>query len=245
MRYELSLENYKGPLEKLLELIEARELEITRVNLAEVTGDFLAYLETLKTAGETNPQLVADFLVIASRLILMKSKALLPTLEVSPEEEEEMQDLELRLKIYKQVKLAERHLKGLWSPFPQSGNREFLETSEPLFYPPRSVTPEALARAVAAITGELQRLVRPKAAVRAEIVHLKAKIEEVIARLTDVPRHFADLHGGNRGEIVVLFLAILHLIKEQLIEVDQETQFSEMTVRRSQPDTIVKPGVAA
>lgn len=42
MRYELSLENYKGPLEKLLELIEARELEIARINLAEVTGDFLA-----------------------------------------------------------------------------------------------------------------------------------------------------------------------------------------------------------
>jgi segregation and condensation protein A len=245
MAYSLALDNYQGPLEKLLELIEGQEMEITRVSLAQVTGDFLSYVETLEKGGATDPQLVADFLVVASKLILIKSKALLPTLPVTEEEEEELQDLELRLRLYRELKIAQQYLKDNWKPMPQMATREFLESTEPLFYPPKTATPEALAKTIAHLIGELERFFRPAAAVKQEIINLKAKIEEVLSRLTEAPTSFARMHGGSRSEIVVLFLAVLHLIKEQLIHVDQDGHFSEMQVRRAASEPIEKESPAA
>jgi len=84
MKYEVRLEKFNGPLDRLLELIEARQLEITQINLAEVTGDFLKYIESL--GSEAGVDVFADFLVVAGKLILIKSKALLPNLDLTEEE---------------------------------------------------------------------------------------------------------------------------------------------------------------
>ena len=73
-KYEVKLDKFSGPLEKLLELIEEKQLEITLVNLAQVTGDFLEYLKNLDEDSK-HPSILADFVVIASRLLLIKSKA--------------------------------------------------------------------------------------------------------------------------------------------------------------------------
>ncbi len=73
MPYELKLEKFSGPLEKLLELIEERKLAVSEVSLAQVTDDFLKYLKTL-TDAHADLRMIADFIVTASRLILIKSK---------------------------------------------------------------------------------------------------------------------------------------------------------------------------
>src|SRR3989338_2091690 len=113
MNYEVQLDKFSGPLEKLLELIEARELEITLVNLATVTGDFLSYLKSLDEQTK-HPSVLADFVVIASRLLLIKSKAILPSLELTEEEETDIKDLEQRLRIYKEFKIASELMKKTW-----------------------------------------------------------------------------------------------------------------------------------
>src|SRR3989338_1435977 len=100
--YELKLNDFAGPLDKLLELIEGKKLEITKVNLAEVTADFVAYI---KTIDNLHPKFLADFVAIASKLILIKSHTLLPSLLLSKEEEVEMRDLEDRLRLYKEFKM--------------------------------------------------------------------------------------------------------------------------------------------
>src|SRR5262245_8487868 len=94
MDYALRLQQYEGPLEKLLELIEERKLDVNEISLAEVTDDFLKYLEQLPAVA---PALLADFLTIGSRLVLIKSKSLLPELPLSAEEESDIKDLERRL----------------------------------------------------------------------------------------------------------------------------------------------------
>ena len=99
MPYELSLEYYKGPLDKLLELVEEKKLEITQISLAEVTADFLNYLKTLDES-RANHSLIADFLVVASKLVLIKSKMLLPSLPLDEEEESDIRNLEERLKLF-------------------------------------------------------------------------------------------------------------------------------------------------
>ncbi len=232
--YELKLESYKGPLEKLLELIEEKKMEITSVNIAEVTGDFLQYIETFGTDEKTR-EYIADFLVVASKLILIKSKVLLPSLPLTEEEESEISNFEARLKLYQELKHMQPYIKNNWKEFPQMMHREFLMTMGPLFYPPKHLTSEDLYNSIQKAFGELQKILRPVEIIKAEIINLKEKINEVFSRLTDSPMLFKNLREGKtKGEVVVLFLAILHLIKDQLIHVEQEKHFADMTVAKTQ-----------
>ncbi|MFH1162394.1 MAG: segregation/condensation protein A [Candidatus Jorgensenbacteria bacterium] len=241
MPYEVATETYQGPLDKLLELIEEKKMEITRLNLAEVTADFLAYIEKLEKdakGGGIPPGLLADFLVVASRLILIKSKALLPDLTLSEEEEGEVADLEHRLRLYRELKEGQRHLARGWSVFPLMRSREFLMGSEALFYPPARLTAGDLAAAFGRVLGELERIAKPTGHIKSEIINLTKKIEEVLARLTGAPLGLGALHrGGSRSELVVLFLAILHLLKTQLVRVEQTGHFGEITVARREQNT--------
>jgi len=230
--YELSLETFQGPLQKLLELIEEKKMEITLVNLADMTGGFFEYLKKLETAG-ANHSLVADFLVVASKLVLIKSKVLLPSLPLTEEEELDIKGLESRLKIYQEFKKAQVHVKILWSVTPLMFSREYLMTKEPVFYPPKTLSSGTLLKYAAKVAGELEKIMKPIVKVKNEIIHLKQKIEEIFKRLTEAPMGFKKMHEGrSRGELVILFLAILHLIKEQLISADQSGQFDEITIAR-------------
>ena len=232
MPYELNLESFQGPLQKLLELIEEKKMEITIVSLADVTGGFFDYLKKLETSGADH-SLLADFLVIASKLLLIKSKVLLPSMPLTEEEELDIRGLEGRLKIYQEFKKAQVHVKGLWRVLPQMFSREYLMTKEITFYPPKSADVSALAKAVAKVAGELEKFLKPVVKVKNEIIHLKQKIEEIFKRLTDAPIGFKKMNAGkSRSELVVLFLAILHLIREQLISADQTGQFEEITIAR-------------
>jgi segregation and condensation protein A len=110
--YEVRLDQFSGPMEKLLELIESQKLEITQVSLAAVTGDFIKHVESLGERAE--PTILADFVVVASRLLLIKSKTLLPNLELTEEEQGDIVDLELRLKLYQEFKVASGHIRAMW-----------------------------------------------------------------------------------------------------------------------------------
>lgn len=235
MPFELKLENYEGPMDVLLGLIEEKKMEVTQVSLAGVTADFLAYLEKFKANSDTSnyPQLLADFLVVASKLLLIKSKALLPTLELTPDEEVEIRDFEARVKLYQELKHGQQHIKKAWSPTRLMFGREFLMISEVAFYPPNEISLESLHKALSGILEQFAKVMKPTATIRNEILNLKEKIQEIIGRISGQPISFSKLHGGGkRGELVVFFLAILHLIKQQLIDVSQEKHFDEIMIAK-------------
>ncbi len=248
MPFELKLENYQGPMDVLLGLIEEKKMEVTQVSLAGVTADFLAHLEKIKVGVSSEAlakedgiainysQLLADFLVVASKLLLIKSKALLPTLELTPDEETEIRDFEARVKLYQELKKSQQYMKKGWSAMPQMFAREFLASSEIAFYPPKDITPETLHRALSGIVEQFQKIIRPTTTIRRDIINLKEKIEEIISRLIEKPIMFSKLHGGKaKGELVALFLAILHLVKQQIIDVSQNEHFGEITVAKRGP----------
>lgn len=245
MHFEATTPTFQGPLEKLLELIEGEKLEVTSVSLARVTGDFLTHVERLKTEllPEEYPTMLADFLVVASKLILIKSKELLPSLELTQEEETDIHDLEARLKLYQELKQTQVHLKAAWSVPSLMFGREFLMSVEPLFYPPGNVSGEDLSRSVSSLVLQLAKIVHPQGKISAEVVNLKAKIEEVAERLTRAVKIvFSDLGGKSRTEVVVLFLAVLHLIRQQFADVEQDGQFGDLTIAKrsaSQYDSVV------
>jgi len=241
MLYEITLDAYKGPLDKLLELVEGRELEITEISLATVTADFLKYVQGLSEAVQKNenlgtglfidPSILADFLVIASKLILIKSKNLIPALPLSAEEESDIRDLELRLRLYRELKKPQEHLRNLWSVGPKSLTREFLVGLGPVFYPPQKLKDEELKIALEQLLLVLRKTLKPVQTIRGEVINLKRKIEEILRKLTEAPTTLGKLRkSGTKGELVVMFLAILHLIKEQLVLVDQENNFEEIRI---------------
>lgn len=229
--YQIKTETYAGPIEKLLELIESRELDITRVSLSEVTADFLVYVRSLT---QIDPRSLSDFLVVASRLVLIKSKALLPSLPLSEEEEEDIQDLERRLEIYKLFKNASKQVALLWANSSVSYSRELLDFSNVhVFYPSENINQNGLHDALKKLLNNLNKFTEiNKVTINKTIVSLESKMEELIKIFNNTTgsSKFSDF-AKSRAEAIVIFLAILHLIKDRFLHVEQESQFSDIIMK--------------
>lgn len=229
--YELKLEQFSGPIEKLLELIEEKKMEITDLNLAEVTADFLNYLKKIEMV---EPRMLADFVAIAAALLLIKSKAILPDLKLSEEEERDIKDLEGRLRRYAEFKPAVVLLKKLFEQKKFSISRPLLYNSEPVFYPAPNVSVESLKNAIAAIFSELNKLNLESQTIESSLIKLEEKIEEIAKKIEQGIGNFSEIiKAKSRAEIIVLFLALLHLLREQIIKVEQKTGFDDIMIKKN------------
>src|SRR3989344_2737379 len=233
MNYEVKLDKFSGPLEKLLELIEARELEITLINLGKVTGDFLDYLKALDESSK-HPSVLADFVVVASRLLLIKSKAILPSLELTEEEETDIKDLESRLKIYKEFKDASQLLNKIWNGRRSSYGRELFMDLPAVFYPSGNLTVSGLEQHLLELIQELKALVPEKQTVKKAIITIEQKVKELLGRFQEKSEQsFQELSKAKpKLEIIMIFLAILHLIRDRLVKSEQTEKFSDITINK-------------
>lgn len=208
---------FEGPLDLLLELIEKKKLLINDISLAQVADDYITYVQTHPElpVGET-----AEFVAMAATLLLIKSRSLLPELELTVEEEHDIKELEYRLAVYQLLKDAARGLeRGLGAYLPTCEAPE----PAPLFVPDPAATPAGLrAAAQALIDGFPSTLVLPKAQVR-KIVSL----EEVIMSLSDrisnaFKMSFREFAKGEKQTVIVSFLALLELVKQGIIKAEQQ-----------------------
>ena len=237
--YELTTRQFTGPLDKLLELIEERKLEITEISIAEVTDDFLAYIRTLE---KVEPPFLADFIAIASKLIFIKSKYLLPDLRLTEEEEAEIKDLERRLQMYRELKPAMRTLGRLW----KEGNQEFgrpyflnvtfldpKQSGGGIFYPGDGLSKENLRESLARILEGLEKFELETQTIKESIITIEEKIQEIVSRITEAgSARLSDLSKNKSvAEIVAFFLAILHLAREEAIHLEQEGVFSDIIIK--------------
>jgi segregation and condensation protein A len=225
---EINQEKFNGPLDVLLSLIEERKMEITDISLANVTDAFLKYVGDLK---QTAPEVLADFLVIAARLILIKSKSLLPTLELSSEEEKDINELKERLEIYRLFKEASQNIKDQYQKNPIF-SKEFLFNQTPIFYPPENFNYNLLYESFKKIWEEFNNLDETSI----EKIKKVIKIEEQIKYLLNIlnkttSSEFNQLVSKKEKiEIVVSFLAILQMFKDQTIIIEQEETFGEIKI---------------
>ncbi len=141
MAYHFRLEKFEGPLDLLLSLIEKEKLDITQVSLAQVADQYLAYIRDEESLSLEN---LSAFLTIAARLILIKSRALLPVLDFSDEEEEAMEDLEYQLKAYRLFREASQALGTMFLQSRGAWAREGYLGTQVVFYPPKDITALAL-----------------------------------------------------------------------------------------------------
>jgi segregation and condensation protein A len=246
--YELKTGNFSGPLEKLLELIEAREMDVGEVSMAQVTDDFLKYLEQFKAAATEGDaafafdlHILADFISVASKLIFLKSKYLLPGLALTEEEEADIKDLEGRLRTYQELKPALKHIARLWHESHKSYSRPYflgrgsgLAAGQTIFYPGTNVEVHNLAESLGKIFETIKTYELETETIKEKIVTLEEKISEVMGRIQkEGDMHFRHLSGAaSRGDMIISFLAILHLAREQIVLLEQMENFSDIMVRQ-------------
>ncbi|MEK9186134.1 MAG: segregation/condensation protein A [Patescibacteria group bacterium] len=233
--FEVKTQQYTGPLEKLLELIEAKQLNINQISLADVTADFLSYIKQL--GGTTEPSVLADFLVVAAKLVLIKSKTLLPNLELTEEETADIHDLESRLKLYREFKVASEGIKRIWSQNRTSYGRPlFLNLGDQMvFYPPTKLSVSDLAASLSRLLETLKELLPETVKkIKEVIITIESKIQELLGKIQGVMEYsFQSMtKEKSKKEVVVLFLALLHLLKDRLINVEQQDHFSDIILRK-------------
>jgi len=230
--YRLKTEQFEGPLDLLLDLIEKRKLHIGDFSLAQVADDYIAYIRSMNhfPLGD-----VAHFLVIAATLVLLKSKALLPQLNLSSEEEVSIDELKRRLMMlekFRELALGIRTNIFKKTLFFRRERREM-----PVFTPHPSITLQSVLASVESVKMALPKHEYiPKAVVR-KVVSIEEMMERLSSRIQQALKtsfhEFSGHHGKvlNRDErihVVVSFLAMLELVKQGVLDVIQERGFGEI-----------------
>lgn len=226
------VKQFEGPLDLLLSLIEQRQLDITQIALAEVTEQFLQYLKQLE---KIDPTALADYLSIAAKLLVIKSKAILPSLELEPEEEDAGFDLEAKLLLYKQFKEAAKYFKKLDNKRRQGFLRSVTFEQKVSFYPDPSITTKELHSAILTVLSGLKELDQlPKAKLK-EAISIQEKIDHLRNLLSGkIETRLSELikTAKNKSEIIVTFLALLELIKQKIFVADQEALFADVVIKK-------------
>lgn len=235
-QYCVQLPVFEGPLDLLLHLVEREELDITTVALAQVTDQYMAYLAEMERRQAKD---LADFLVVAAKLLLIKSLALLPRPPtLLPETEDVGNELVRQLQAYKRFKeiatlLHEREARGLRSYVrvaPPPRVEPQLDLGDVTIHKLLAIVQEALDALPTAPVGEVV------APVTVTIAGQIARIEsQLMARRHVSFREFLS-EAITRVEIIVTLLAVLELIKQNRVRVRQEELFGEIIIERQEPE---------
>ncbi|HEU4677366.1 MAG TPA: ScpA family protein [Candidatus Paceibacterota bacterium] len=228
--FSVRSEVYSGPLDLLIDLIEKRKLLVNDISLASVTDDYMAYVAQF----ERNPlREMADFIVLASTLLLLKSKSLLPVLELTDAEEETIESLEERLRYYQIFRNAAKSLAGRFGRTVAFG-RPFVPDRRPLFVTDSYTTVDALRSAMSDVVRNLPvKREKPKVQVKT-VVSLETMIERLRDRIEkQFKLRFRDFAGsGQRTTVIVGFLAVLEMVKQGVLIVRQAARFDDIELER-------------
>lgn len=228
--YEIRTEEYSGPLDLLLDLIQKAELDITKFALAQVTDQFLAYVRNNQDA---DPEYISEFLVIATKLIQIKSEAMLPRPPDRPQEEEDPGEaLARQLYLYREVKTAthwlnlriEKGARGYLHIAPRYAVTAQIDLS--------GIDVQDLLLALENL-GNQEQYIQIGAAISIPKITLRKKVQEIISLLQSQPNtRFSELLGDDRSRIntIVVFLSILELVKQRLILTHQKGLFGDIEI---------------
>ncbi len=221
-------ESFEGPLDLLLNLIEKEKLDICQIALAHITNNYLDEIQKINTSNKN----LADFLIVASKLLYLKSRAILPVL--STEEEEEIEDLEAQLKEYKKFKELSNQFSEILDKNQRSFEPGIRNSDMNLFLPPTNVDMDCLMEILHEALNKV-----PEEKKEEKKVEIKVTLEEKLDHLQGLIKKnkkfsFKSVIKGakTKGEIIVTFLALLEMIKRKMVSVEQNKNFADITVER-------------
>ena len=228
--YTFHLAAFNGPLELLMHLIEKNKIDIYDIPIAELTRQYLDYLEAMR---EMDMEVTSAFLVMAATLLQIKSRMMLPKKKAEENEEEDpRQELVEHLLEYRRFKEVSEVLGSMADLQEHFVGRAPLDL--PVHHlPPASLDLSLLVTAFREVMQIKEEAGLPPAIVRPEPYHIEDKMEDIKAALEahGGRMRFEDaFERGTRGELVVTFLALLELIKQQSVSVEQAHLFGTITI---------------
>ncbi|MDP9380984.1 MAG: segregation/condensation protein A [Chloroflexota bacterium] len=225
-QYSVKLPAFEGPLDLLLQLVERHSLPITEVSLAQVTDGYLRRVEQL----EVQPEEMSYFLVVASRLLLLKSRHLLPRppVETTDPSAEELAE---QLRTYQRFKLAAARLRELEGStcYTQIAPPPPPEPSNAVVSLPIAALERALRRSLARLDGQLPEG-PPVPGLRLRLSDVVALAERLLRRDGRVSLGQLAGPGAGRAETVVAFLAALDLVRRRRARAVQEGLFAPVVL---------------
>ncbi|PIP33940.1 hypothetical protein COX69_02170 [Candidatus Falkowbacteria bacterium CG_4_10_14_0_2_um_filter_48_10] len=234
---QIQIEKFSGPLDLLLKIVEQEDLDITQISLAKIADEYLRYLEK---PGHIDPEDMADFLLVAAKLLVIKSRALLPNL--APEEEQEISELEAQLRMYKEFVEAAKKIQAIIGQkkfmFAREFNRKIILPDTNFFSPPKKMSRDDLRM----VFDDLLARLKPAAqALEESRMERKIRIEDKIAAIQEIflgrmRASFRELLAGadSKTEIIVCFLAILEMTKQKFVTVEQGNLFEDIIIHRNE-----------
>lgn len=230
--YQTNLEQFQGPLDLLLQLIESQKMDISQVSLAKVTDQYLGYLDNLQNISAEE---LADFLVIATKLLVIKSKILLP--QMADEEEDSAEQLEAQLKLYKDYQEAAKLIERIIADKQACFSREKVAFNFPAsFSPPEGLAAADLQNIFSEVIRRIDYVVNLPQKVMEKVVSLTEMVGNIRAALGTMQKfsfHHVLTGAKSRSDIVVCFMALLELIKSGEVAVNQQGIFDEITVEKN------------
>jgi len=234
--FKIKTAGFEGPFGLLLNLIEKRKLFINDVSLSAVTEDYLSYMNKL---GELSPAEVSSFVLVAASLLLIKSKSLLPNLDLTLEEEGDIKNLEERLRLYELFTKLGSNIKNDFGEkiifAPEERKNEIL-----IFLPDEQITKESMMTFARDVLGAMpKKIFMPEVEIRAVI-----SIEEMIDKLTEriknaVKMSFKDFNGTGKSAtkeekvvVIVGFLAMLEMVRQGIIDAVQEIDSGDIIIEK-------------
>lgn len=233
--YQIKTDAFEGPFHLLLSLIEERKFFINDLSLAQVTEDYLNYVKKL---NELNPSEISSFIVVAATLILIKSKSLLPNLNLTSEEESDISNLEERLRLYELYTKLSKNIKDRFGKniifAPLERKNETL-----VFLPDEQITKESMMTfAHNAIDKIPKKVFLPKVEVKKVI-----SIEEMISKLSQrieetLEVNFRDFSGNAKTKeekvvVIIGFLAMLELVRQGILHAVQNNNFEDIIIKKN------------
>ncbi len=241
--YQIKTEVFEGPFDLLLSLIEKRKLFINDLSLAEVTADYIKYMQEHGSASITD---VSSFISVASTLILIKSKSLLPKLDLSLEEEDDVNDLKRRLELYQMfqqlgIELAQNF--GVKVIYSQGESKR----DDVVFTPDEQITIDSMLTIAMEVLSAIPEQKEKKQEVSiAKVMSIDQMIQSLTERISSSLstsfRDFSDTKGKydtpreERVHVIVSFLAILELAREGILSLVQENHFDDILIAKREKE---------
>lgn len=233
--YSVKTATFEGPLDLLLHLIEKRKLFINDITLGTIADDYIAYVQTLEHLPIAD---TAHFILVASALLLIKSRSLLPELALTSDEQSDIMRLEARLKVFQEIRRMAGVLHDAWMKHPIFFRPASIP-SHPLFVPHASMTSKNLHATALSLIMHFPKqealpttIVKKMISLEETIKHLAERVQQ---NLTTRFREFAGIGKREKIEVVVSFLAMLELVKQGLILVRQISACDDIEMESTTP----------
>ena len=239
-KYLLKLDNFEGPLDLLCHLVDKNKMDIYKVNISEIADQYIKYIDTIK---ELKLEITSEFLVMASTLLYLKSKSLLPKVDIEGETELTEEELIFRIIEYKKYKEISKKLREQFEQF----SKRLYKLQEKIDLPNRKLEKEYSSIEIFNAYNNLleknenkinKNAINIEKLAVSEKVTVKSKIKDIFKELSKRPKFiFNRLCLANKYsklETVTAFSGVLELSKQKSILTNQDKTFGDITIEKNE-----------